>query len=281
QLHPKTTALRAASPENKRGLESRACFRSSQRRTGWLAASVAWLLLGVSGSGCAPPPCRCPDPIASTLPKPLPVAAPPLDAVVGSVVQIKVKVDEQMSSGKLSESYEYGTGFFVDERGRILTSAHVLAGIVDARRISVLHGGRPLQARIVWTDRDCDLAVLSVDAGKIRPMRLAEAAPRLGERVFAVGFPYVDVFTDHLPAFSSGNLAGTGRSIDYEGRQVDALLLTDAFVADGCSGGPLLNEAGEVIGVLRFNLSRKGTWMGLSFAEPIGSYLSHKSGGAP
>ncbi len=80
--------------------------------------------------------------------------------------------------------------------------------------------------------------------------------PLLGEEVFAVGFPFADIFKDSEPAVSGGHVAGVSRDIIYEGRVVKNLILTDAFVADGCSGGPLVNEKGEVIGVLRFNLSR-------------------------
>jgi S1-C subfamily serine protease len=114
--------------------------------------------------------------------------------------------------------------------------------------------------------------VLLVDAGKTRPLALAEQPTPLGAKVYAVGYPFVDVFTDKAPAVSVGHVAGTSRNIDYEGQQVADLLLTDAFVADGCSGGPLLAEDGQVIGVLRFNLSRRGTWLGLSFAQPIAAY---------
>ena len=189
-------------------------------------------------------------------------------------------MSEKALRGKVEESFEYGTGFFIDERGKILTSAHVLAAVDDPRKLTVYVAGRPLQARLGPVYRDVDLATLLVDAGKTRPLALSTRKPGLGETVYAVGFPYVDIFRDKQPAISVGHVAGTGRSIEYEGRQVNDLLLTDAFVADGCSGGPLIDGQGRVIGILRFNLSKEGSWLGLSFAEPIGSYLDRK-GKAP
>lgn len=199
-----------------------------------------------------------------------------LAGVFGSIVQIKVKVAEKVRRGKVEESFEYGTGFFIDERGTILTSAHVLAAVDDPRKVTVYVAGRPLQARLGSVYRQVDLATLQVDAGKTRPLALNARKPVLGETVYAVGFPYVDIFRDKQPAISVGHVAGTGRQIEYEGRPVEDLLLTDAFVADGCSGGPLIDGEGRVIGVLRFNLSKEGSWLGLSFAEPIGSYLDQK-----
>ncbi len=252
--------------------------------------SMAILLAGGLAAACATPLplCRCPESVARPFepePKPEPKLEPTpaptpeslaLEPLMKSIVQIKVKVGERVKGGQLEQSFEYGTGFFVNERGRILTSAHVLAVLDDPRNLTVLHQGRALQARILRVDRDSDLAVLLVDAGETVPLVLARRQVKLGERVIAVGFPFVDVFLDSAPAVSVGHVAGAGRDIDYDGRKVEDLLLTDAFVADGCSGGPLLNESGEVIGVLRFNLSRKGTWLGLSFAQPIGSYAQKK-----
>lgn len=235
---------------------------------------------------CATPPRPCPCPAQ---PAPVAAAAQPevaaapeplaLEPLMDSVVQIRVKVGEQVTAGQREVSYEYGTGFFVDERGRILTSAHVLGAIDDPRALAVLHAGRELQARILKVDRETDLAVLLVDAGVTRPLPLAEEPTALGAKVYAVGYPFVDVFIDAAPAVSVGHLAGADRGIDWEGRKVGGLLLTDAFVADGCSGGPLLSSSGEVIGVLRFNLARKGTWLGLSFAQPIAAYRGLFGGG--
>jgi S1-C subfamily serine protease len=255
----------------------------------FLPMTVA-LVAALLGGGCvsAPPACLCPEPLARPEPAPAPKAAPtlaaaamptPLDLnpLMASIVQIKVKVGEKVEGGKLSQSFEYGTGFFVNERGKILTSAHVLAVLEDPRDLTVLHQGRTLQARVLKVDRKTDLAVLLVDAGRTIPLKLSARPARLGERVFAVGYPFVDIFSDTEPAVAVGHLAGAGRDIDYLGQAITDLLLTDAFVADGCSGGPLIDEKGEVLGVLRFNLSRKGTWLGLSFAQPIGSYAGKKA----
>jgi len=240
----------------------------------YLAFSLSIL---VSACASTPPPCKCPESPEIVRAEPV-TGKNPLDlaGVFDSIVQIKVKVSEKVHRGKVEESFEYGTGFFIDERGTILTSAHVLAAVDDPRKVTVYVAGRPLQARLGPVYRQVDLATLRVDAGKTRPLTLNARKPTLGETVYAVGFPYLDIFRDKLPAISVGHVAGTGRQIEYEGRPVKDLLLTDAFVADGCSGGPLIDGEGRVIGVLRFNLSKDGSWLGLSFAEPIGSYLDSK-----
>jgi len=236
--------------------------------------TVIFFSAALLASACATgrQPCRCPEP------QPRVSTGDnednlDLERLLRSVVQIRVKVSEQAQADKLKESFEYGTGFFIDERGLILTCAHVLSGVDDPRNIVVFRDGKPLQARPLKIYRDVDLATLLVDAGKTEPLPLASGGPRLGERVMAVGFPYVDVFRDAIPAVSSGHVAGSGRKIVYEDQSVDDLIVTDAFVADGCSGGPLIDGRGRVVGVLRFNLARGGSWLGLSFAEPISAYL--------
>ena|GEM_PF-2279785 len=237
------------------------------------------IILSVFLSACAstPPPCKCPEPVRVVETEEVERQSPlDLAGVFDSIVQIKVKVAEKVSRGKVEESFEYGTGFFISQRGKILTSAHVLAAVDDPRKLTVYVAGRPLQARLGPVYREVDLATLLVDAGKTKPLILSSRKPGLGETVYAVGFPYVDIFRDKQPAISAGHVAGSGRKIVYEGRPVKDLLLTDAFVADGCSGGPLIDREGKVIGVLRFNLSKEGSWLGLSFAEPIGSYLDRR-----
>ena len=244
---------------------------------------LSGFLLFVLLTACAPPPpCRCPDAVPARAVPPAPLPSVARDAVdptswMESVVQIQVKVGEKLTEGKLEERFEYGTGFFVNERGRILTSAHVVALADDPRHLMVRQGQRQLQARLLWKDSETDLACLLVDAGKTKALELAKQPARLGQPVFAAGYPYVDVFVDSAPALSAGRLAGLNRSIDYSGERIDGLILTDAFVADGCSGGPLLDEQGRVLGVLRFNLARKGSWLGLSMAQPIGSYLAREA----
>jgi S1-C subfamily serine protease len=133
--------------------------------------------LGLCGLlwACAtpPPPCPCPTqpPPAAAPAAPAPAAQErvALEPLMDSVVQIRVRVGGKVVAGQRQETYEYGTGFFVNERGRILTSAHVLGTIDDPRNLSVLHAGRTLQARILKVDRDTDLAVLLVDAAGCRP----------------------------------------------------------------------------------------------------------------
>lgn len=234
---------------------------------------LALLLVLVLGHAynCSPGTvqCKCPD--LDHQPPRQPALT--FSELFGSVVQIKVKTEQKTKQTKLYQSYEYGTGFFIDSRGTILTSAHIYKNNFDPKNIAVLYAGRPLQARVLKMNRQHDLMILSVDATQTTPLSLADKMPNLGDPVFAIGFPYADIFRDAQPTVASGHLAGVDRAIDFDGLQVKNLLVTDAFVADGCSGGPLVDKNGAVVGVLRFNLAKNGVWLGLSFAEPISSYL--------
>ncbi|RME20584.1 MAG: hypothetical protein D6806_16110, partial [Deltaproteobacteria bacterium] len=85
----------------------------------------------LAGCASAPAPCPCPEPLPVVAEPEKTERLPDFGKVLGAVVQIKVKVAERAAGARLEEAYEYGTGFFTDERGTVLTSAHVLAAVDD------------------------------------------------------------------------------------------------------------------------------------------------------
>jgi serine protease Do len=160
-----------------------------------------------------------------------------------------------------------GSGFIIDSNGLILTNAHVVEG---ATSLTVaLEDGRELDARVVASDTDLDLAVVKVAATGLPTVEIGSSADlQVGQLVVAIGSP-LGAFTDSV---TSGILSATGRTItvtDAVSRQrktIDHLLQTDAAINEGNSGGPLLDANGRVIGI---NTAEASSANGIGFAIPI------------
>lgn len=152
-----------------------------------------------------------------------------------------------------------GTGFIVDRRGLILTNQHVVDA---AERVMVkLADGRSYRATVVGADPDIDLAVLKVEAGVPLPeLPLGDSdRVRVGEWVCAIGNPYAYEHT-----VTVGVVSFVGRKLFDQ--SLDQYIQTDAAISFGNSGGPLLNTAGEVVGI-NTAVSRQASNIG--FAIPV------------
>ncbi len=134
-----------------------------------------------------------------------------------------------------------GTGFFITSKGHMLTNEHVVSG---CNTVSVYHGtDSPMIARVLAKDKVNDLAIISTD---LTPEKVANVrtSVRLGEQVAAFGFPFSGLLSSG-GNFTLGNVTAlTGLKDDSRMVQISAP------VQPGNSGGPLLDEAGNVVGVV-------------------------------
>ncbi|HVR09238.1 MAG TPA: trypsin-like peptidase domain-containing protein [Thermoanaerobaculia bacterium] len=154
-----------------------------------------------------------------------------------------------------------GSGLIIEPNGMVLTNAHV---IESASRIVVtLLDGRELQADVLGSDHDADLAVLRVGARGLRAVPLGKSSDlMIGETVVAIGNPFGLSHT-----VTMGVLSAIGRTVPSQSgeRLFTDFLQTDASINPGNSGGPLVNIVGEVIGI---NTAIVSGANGIGFAIP-------------
>jgi S1-C subfamily serine protease len=160
-----------------------------------------------------------------------------------------------------------GSGFVLDEEGHIVTNAHVVEG-ADEVRVTIGENGDPVDAEVVGADPSTDLALLDAeaDASVLDPLPLGESeALAVGDPVVAIGNP---LGLDHTA--TAGIVSAVGRTIDApNGFSITNAIQTDAPINPGNSGGPLLNGAGEVIGINSQIATAGGQGnIGIGFAVP-------------
>jgi serine protease Do len=163
-----------------------------------------------------------------------------------------------------------GSGFVIRDDGVILTNAHVVSG---AERVSIaMRDATTYPATIVGVDEANDLAVLKIEARNLPTVRLGTSESLLvGEWAIAIGNPFGFLLGNSEPSVTAGVISATGRNLvtgGQGGATID-MIQTDAAINPGNSGGPLVNAAGEVIGVNSSIFSPSGGSIGLGFAIPI------------
>lgn len=165
-----------------------------------------------------------------------------------------------------------GSGFIVDKRGYVITNEHVIAGKRKASVTVVLSDGRKLEGSVVAVDSRTDLALIKVDSPEDLPeLRMGDDTNiRPGQWVVAIGNSL------HFPnTVTAGIVSNTSRNITenelvhYQAPKVghSNYIQTDAAINPGSSGGPLVNLAGEVIGVNTMGMP--GAASGIAFSIPV------------
>ena len=186
-----------------------------------------------------------------------------------AVVTVVGTIPGQMTIfGPTGDETVSGSGFLISKNGYVLTNNHVGEGTKQVKL--VLSDGTEQTATIVGTDQYSDIAVLKTD-GKVPAVATLGNSDALdpGESVIAIGSP----LGNFKNTVTVGVVSATGRSIDTgNGYQIEDLIQTDAAINHGNSGGPLVNLAGEVIGINTLvvrNTNSGDVAEGLGFAIPV------------
>jgi serine protease Do len=175
----------------------------------------------------------------------------------------------------LEKQRSIGSGVIVDPNGYIMTNAHVVTG---AQRVQVIiptlaadqpplrslvsARGQIVEAQIIGTDRELDLALLKVDRAGLPALPFGKYGKlRQGELVFTFGSP-----EGLSNSITSGVVSSTARQLNPDSSMV--YVQTDAPINPGNSGGPLVNVDGEIVGINTFILTDSGGNQGLGFAIP-------------
>lgn len=212
--------------------------------------------------------------------EPLPSLAPMLERVMPGVVNISTVTQIASDQHPLlrdpffrrffnipgqpreRESQSLGSGVIVDaKRGLIVTNHHVIEN-ADAIRVT-LHDGRRVEAELIGSDAETDIALLKTIANNLTATRLADSdALRVGDFVVAIGSPFGLAQT-----VTSGIVSALGRTgLGIEG--YESFIQTDASINPGNSGGPLVNLNGELVGINTAILAPGGGNVGIGFAIP-------------
>jgi serine protease Do len=158
-----------------------------------------------------------------------------------------------------------GSGVIVSADGYIVTNNHVVE-YADEVEVT-LHDNRQFKAKIIGTDETTDMAVLKIEATNLPTMPYADSdAAEVGQWVLAVGNPF-----DLTSTVTAGIISAKGRDIGIiPGRSaIEAFIQTDAAVNPGNSGGALVNDKGELLGINTAIATQTGSFSGYSFAIPI------------
>lgn len=165
--------------------------------------------------------------------------------------------------GEGEDSYGSGTGVIMTQDGYILTNAHVVA---DMRRVRVIFSDDSmLPARLVGADAEEDVAVLKVEADGLIPAEFGDSGQlRCGDMVVAIGDPL-----GYRTSITQGIVSALNRTVEVDGILMD-LIQTSAPINFGNSGGALINDHGQVVGITTVKIvSDDGTVEGLGFAIPM------------
>jgi S1-C subfamily serine protease len=230
--------------------------------------------------GCSLTSLGLPAPQPKSLPTPVVIVATPTPLPGGMIIkadeeeQLLINIYKRVSPSVVNISVvaqnpldsNLASGFVYDTEGHIVTNHHV---VQNAERIwATFFDGTRVEAQVVGSDVDSDLAVVKVDrtAEFLNPVDLGESVGiEVGQRAIAIGNPFGQEWT-----MTTGIVSAMGRVFPQEsGFSTAEIIQTDAAVNPGNSGGPLLDSYGRVIGVNTFINSPVAGSVGVGFAVPV------------
>jgi len=163
---------------------------------------------------------------------------------------------------------DIGTGFVISQDGIIITNKHVVSDTESKYKI-VMKDNKTYDAAKIYRDPSSDLAIIKIDANNLTPVTLGDSSKlKVGQMAIAIG----TALGEFRNTVTVGVISGLGRGITagspIEGstEQLDNVIQTDAAINPGNSGGPLLNSAGQVIGI---NTAISTEGQNIGFALPI------------
>jgi S1-C subfamily serine protease len=197
-------------------------------------------------------------------------AARAAQLIAPSVVRVHTQDEDKKNPKGDMQNTGVGSGVVISEEGVILTNLHVVQG---AKRIMVTFAdGTESQALVIGVQPENDLAVIKAKRlpDDLQPATLGSSQNlQPGDEVVAVGFPF-----GIGPSVSAGVVSGLNRSFGSEDKtMMRGLIQADAAANPGNSGGPLINMAGEVVGIVTaiLNPTSARTFIGIVFAATIES----------
>ena len=192
-----------------------------------------------------------------------------LEDVTKCIVGIsKIKNNgDAIFEAEATEKLSLGTGIIISDNGYIVTNWH-LAGNKYSSCYVTLEDGNVYNGNTVWADSNLDLAIVKISASGLNYLQLGDSDNiKIGENVYAIGNP---IGIEFQRTVTSGIISGLNRTIKIEenntSNYMEGLIQTDASINEGNSGGPLINENGEVIGI---NTVKIEMAEGIGFAVPI------------
>ena len=184
-----------------------------------------------------------------------------------AVVQITVTGTSTDPLGGTIPETGVGSGVIYDSHGWILTNRHVVTdanGQIVSKLTVALKDGQKIDGTVYGVDTLTDLAIVKIDASGLTAAPIGSSSDlKVGQLAVAIGSP----LGTYSNSVTSGIISATGRSITLDnGARLSNLIQTDAAINPGNSGGPLIDAAGEVIGI---NTAIASNSNGIGFAIPI------------
>lgn len=190
-----------------------------------------------------------------------------MPSVVGITTKAKPSLEKILSGEAISSGV--GTGVIIDSKGYIVTNSHVVNdGAVNEVNI-IFNDSTTEKAEVLWFDKHLDLAIVKTDIQGLIQAELGDSDKvEVGDISVAIGNPFG---MELQRTATEGIISGLNRTVNIKNKDntitsIKNLIQTSAAINLGNSGGPLLNEKGQVIGI---NTAKAGQGEGLGFAIPI------------